>query len=186
MSLQFQPDQTPRTVQIQKDSETWHIDISSAEFQSSMDMGSVQVGHASMRVTVVSTDLINDESGRPAKAERSRRLSDYLRSSASKPGRAEHLSAAARELATSDQVTLRPLTRLRLNADMTQAKLAGLMGVSQPNIAKWERDPGNMTCDTQRRLAKALGITFMEVAAAIDSQHQNCLQSANRDDHATA
>lgn len=151
-----------------------------------MDMGSVQTGHASMRVTLISADLINDESERAVRAGRSRRLSDYLRESASKPERAEHLSAAARELATTDKVSLRPLTRLRLQADMTQAALAESMGVSQPNIAKWERDPGNMTCETQRRLAIALGVNYMDVAAAIEAQYQASQQAAKRDDHAIA
>jgi len=63
------------------------------------------------------------------------------------------------------------LTKLRLSAKLSQAQLALKLGTQQPNIARWERDPKNMTVETVFRFAEALGVEPTAVLEATRVQN---------------
>lgn len=74
------------------------------------------------------------------------------------------------------------LAKLRLSAGLSQQQVADGMGIQQPAIARWERNPGSITAENMRALAKALGSTMSNVAQAIEEQLMN--QASMEHDHA--
>jgi DNA-binding Xre family transcriptional regulator len=63
----------------------------------------------------------------------------------------------------------RPLAVLRLAAGMSQTELAEKMQMKQPNIARLERSPGDLSLSTLQKLALVLGVDLREVIAAVDA-----------------
>ncbi|MFD1578199.1 helix-turn-helix transcriptional regulator [Ramlibacter ginsenosidimutans] len=59
------------------------------------------------------------------------------------------------------------LASLRLRAGMSQAQLASALGTQQPNVARWERNPGNLEVATLKKLASALGVSVHDVLVAV-------------------
>lgn len=90
------------------------------------------------------------------------------------PARAEGLKKArqrlGRALHTADESKQHSLTSMRLNAGLSQEKLADLMGMQQPNIARMEKNPGDMLATTVLKLAKALNVEPMDVLQLIQSK----------------
>jgi DNA-binding XRE family transcriptional regulator len=66
----------------------------------------------------------------------------------------------------------RPLSVLRLAAGMSQIELAQSMGMKQPNIARLEKNPGDPSLSTLKRLAAALGVEIGHVIAAVDATNK--------------
>lgn len=58
------------------------------------------------------------------------------------------------------------LKAIRLNAGLSQAQLAQLIGTSQPHIARLEKSPESMYLDTAVKLSHALHIDLNEIASA--------------------
>lgn len=67
-------------------------------------------------------------------------------------------------LAEAGDVSLRSL---RLKAGLSQRELAERIGTSQPNIARMEKSPGDVTLGTLRRLAAALGVDLNTLDGAL-------------------
>lgn len=63
----------------------------------------------------------------------------------------------------------RPLSSLRLAAGLSQAELADKMDMKQPNIARFEKTPGDPSLSTLQKLAIALGVRIAEVIAAVEA-----------------
>ena len=59
---------------------------------------------------------------------------------------------------------------LRLGKGLSQARLAEAIGTSQPHIARIERGTENVTIDTCRRLAAALGVDMNTLDQALSRQ----------------
>jgi len=61
------------------------------------------------------------------------------------------------------------LSTLRLAAGLSQAELASMTDMKQPNIARLEKNPGDPSLSTLRKLAVALGVEITQVIAAVDA-----------------
>lgn len=93
------------------------------------------------------------------------------------PARAAGLKLArqrlGRSLQAADEHKQHSLAALRLQAGLSQEKLAELMDMQQPNIARLERSPGNLHASTVMKLAKALGVDpmlILQITATVESE----------------
>lgn len=97
------------------------------------------------------------------------------------PARAEALRLArqrlGRSLKAADDSEQQSLAALRLQAGLSQEKLAELMDTQQPNIARLERNPSNLQANTVMKLAKALGVDPMLIlqlsVATVETETQH-------------
>lgn len=55
------------------------------------------------------------------------------------------------------------IKELRLAADLTQTQLAGILGVTQSQVAAWERGANYPNAQKLPALAKALGVTINDL-----------------------
>lgn len=55
------------------------------------------------------------------------------------------------------------IKELRLAANLTQAQLAGMLGVTQSQVAAWEREANYPNAQKLPALAKALGVTINDL-----------------------
>lgn len=67
-------------------------------------------------------------------------------------------------LAEAGEMSLRAL---RLKAGLSQRELGERIAMSQANVARMEKRPGNLGIETLRRLAKALGVDLNSLDKAI-------------------
>lgn len=91
----------------------------------------------------------------------------------SEPGFASHLAEARQNLATTlyaDETNT--LSALRLSAGMSQAKLAGRAGTTQPYIARIECGQLDPSTEMIDRLARALGQNPDRVFLAVREQRR--------------
>ncbi|MER1940108.1 helix-turn-helix transcriptional regulator [Castellaniella sp. FW104-16D08] len=80
------------------------------------------------------------------------------------------LKRARRQVAAAlPKDTKFPLTRLRLQAGLSQADLAKLLDTHQPAIARLENGASDPRFTTIKKLATALGVSEAEVLEAIDA-----------------
>lgn len=102
-------------------------------------------------------------------AELGTSISDLIKKRELNPRRAAALARARGRLAdkieSEDQFSL---SFLRLRKGLSQARLAELMEVQQPYIARVERGEDDLKFSTMRRLADALEIGIDEVCKAIE------------------
>jgi len=85
---------------------------------------------------------------------------------------AEAVAEATRSIANllyPEHVESPTLAVLRLQAGMSQRKLAEAMGVKQPQIARLESGKDNPTFTTLQKLAEALGAPIPIVAGALET-----------------
>jgi DNA-binding XRE family transcriptional regulator len=152
--------------------------MSSTEFQSSLDMGSVQHGRATMRATMllhdkwVPLDSLADD---PAILNGGMEAGEFFARRSRDPVRAARLAIARKKLgqaldATHGQRT--GLVALRMKAGLSQTELAQRMGTQQPSVARWERSPEKMGFETIEAWANALNIDTLDVCAAIKAQRE--------------
>jgi DNA-binding transcriptional regulator YiaG len=59
------------------------------------------------------------------------------------------------------------LVGLRLKVGLSQQELAARMQTKQPSVARWEREPGQIKLENLHRLAKALDVDWLELAAVL-------------------
>ncbi len=84
------------------------------------------------------------------------------------PRRKAALERARRQVAAAlPKDTKFPLTRLRLQAGLSQGDLAKLLGTHQPAIARLENGASDPRLTTIKKLATALGVSDAEVLEAI-------------------
>lgn len=88
------------------------------------------------------------------------------------PKRAAALARARARLAKSVSAAgeaVPTLATLRLAAGYSQASAAAALNTRQPNIARLEKSPSNVTIETMRRLAKLYRVDLAAIVAAIDA-----------------
>ncbi len=101
-------------------------------------------------------------------AERSLRVSrNPLRAAAMVQGR-QRLAQVAQQR----NPRFKPLSVLRLAAGLSQAELAVRMNMQQPNIARLEKAPGDLSLSTLQKLSAALGADMAQVIAAVEASNQ--------------
>ncbi|WP_081801503.1 helix-turn-helix domain-containing protein [Herminiimonas sp. CN] len=95
-------------------------------------------------------------------------ISDLISERERDPRKAAALARARQKLASrlTDDLPL-SLARLRLQKGLSQARLASLMGLQQPYIARIERGEDDLKISTIENLAKALGESTAAVFAAV-------------------
>lgn len=88
------------------------------------------------------------------------------------PRKAAAVAAARKRIGAwmqkEEGLTSHGLTALRLRAGLSQAELANRLGTSQPNVARFEKSPGNPKLDSIKNWAVALGVSLKEVIEAIE------------------
>lgn len=143
---------------------SYSIDTTSLEYRPTSNVpGSVENGELTMQTCTVFHSLPPLNRGELC-------ASDYLAKVEANPRRAAAL-ARARERAGRTPGRPQTLTQLRMAAGLSQAQLASKMGTQQPNIARWEREPGKMNVETILRFASALGVAAEEVFKASSSSN---------------
>lgn len=101
-------------------------------------------------------------------AERSARIkSNPLRAAAIVKGR-QRLAQVTEHLNPG----FRPLASLRLASGQSQTELAAKMEMKQPNMARLEKNPGDLSLSTLKKLASALGVDIGEVIAAVEATNK--------------
>jgi DNA-binding XRE family transcriptional regulator len=91
-------------------------------------------------------------------------MSEYAQRSAAHPDRAAALVKARQKLAF--ELAASPLSAMRLRAGLSQQQVAERMGISQPQVARYEQGKHDPGTETIARLAKALGASVDEVFKA--------------------
>lgn len=95
-------------------------------------------------------------------------IANLVRAIESDEGGADRLQRARQRLSARLALTNRGIRTLRLNAGLSQSQLAEKTGLTQPQIATFERGQGNPTVATLRRIAEVLGVRASELAAQWD------------------
>ena len=148
---------------------TSEIDMSDAESRSIGDADTFSVLVQALLTSTFRTTLIYqggdrqiiEDSDDPALARGGVDVGAYLAQQERDPEMAAAMAAMRRRVApTRHQPTL---ATLRQHAGLSQSQLAATMGTQQPNIARWERDPAQMTARTIQRLAAVLRVTEQEI-----------------------
>lgn len=86
------------------------------------------------------------------------------------PKKADALGRARRRISREiDEQSAFAVAKLRLNAGLSQAVLAKLMGTQQPAIARLEKGETEPNLSTMLKLAEALGVTPQVVMSAFIS-----------------
>jgi transcriptional regulator with XRE-family HTH domain len=58
------------------------------------------------------------------------------------------------------------IRQIRESAGISQAELARRLGVTQPNVARWESGTEKIRVDTLQRIADALGLSLAVIFSA--------------------
>lgn len=140
---------------------SYSVDTSSAEYRPTSSVPSVvENGELTFQVC---THFHTRPALRPGELS----AADYLAAVEADPRKSAALARArARAGQSVSEIGGTNLAKLRLSAKMSQAQLAAKLGTQQPNVARWERDPKNMTAETVFRFAEALGVNATEVLEA--------------------
>lgn len=94
------------------------------------------------------------------------RLEDYIAHAEIDPENARLLEEARKRRAVQFQEEISPLSHLRLNAGMSQAKLAKLMGKTQPKISSYETGCVDFPLSVAQDYAEALGVDLNTLSRA--------------------
>jgi len=135
--------------------------------------GVCTIGVAGFRTVVYNQwDAVGKAVVGPAIREGDQLVGDYLAQQEKIPARAEAMARArARAAAAEERADLGgpSLATLRLKAGLSQAQLAQAMGTQQPNVARWERNPGNLEYGSMKKLAAALGLATEDVLRVLEN-----------------
>lgn len=83
------------------------------------------------------------------------------------PQRAAALQRARQKISREiDANSIFSITKLRLNAGLSQAELANMMGTQQPAIARLEKGVSEPKLSTMEKLAEIFGVSVEEVVRA--------------------
>lgn len=146
-------------------------------------MGAVATGEVTFRTTVVRNDLllvVEDSQADPVVACGGVEVDQFLAEQERDPEMAAAMAAMRKRIA-AERSKHAPLTLavLRQRAGLSQAQLAAAMETSQPNIARWEKDPEQMTAKSIKRMATALHVKEQDIHDAMNHQPQRVLEHAN-------
>jgi ribosome-binding protein aMBF1 (putative translation factor) len=99
-------------------------------------------------------------------------IDDVVAQSESDSRRAPYLEKARRDLAEREPDRIKGLAALRLRKGWSQKKLAVEVGTGQPHIARLEIGHEDILMETARRLAAALGVSIVDIDAALLAREQ--------------
>lgn len=136
-------------------------------------MGAVQTGTVTMRATLYQGNhwaplesLMDD----PVLLNGGMTANDFLAQLLADPEMAEAMRYVRQEVGTAQaQHPGCGLAALRLQAGLSQKDQAERMGKLQPAIARWERDPEQMTVRNVHQYCESLGITAQMFHDAISA-----------------
>lgn len=156
------------------------LDTNSAEFHSTVDMGSVATGEVTFRTTLIRDHqivVVEDSQIDPVIAKGGMTADRYLAEQERDPEMAAALQAMRKRLAAERSKHVSPtLSVLRQQAGFSQTQLAAAMGTSQPNIARWEKDPEQMTAKVIHRMAAILNVREQALHDAMNHQPQTMVE----------
>lgn len=155
-----------------KSAECLSTDVSNSKY-----LGTVELKFQGVDVTPLHPTTRNND---PAIKNGGMSLSDLLNKEMADVNVAARASGVRRRLGRTKQSN--GIAKLRLEAGLSQQQVADAMGLQQPAIARWERNPGAMSVDNLRALAKALNLSTSTAAQAIDEQLTT--QQSTRLEHA--
>jgi DNA-binding XRE family transcriptional regulator len=99
-------------------------------------------------------------------------IDDVVAEAEANPKRAAHMERARRDLAEREPDRIKGLAALRLRKGWSQKRLAAEIGTSQPHIARLEIGHEDILMETARRLAAALGVSIIDIDAALLARDQ--------------
>jgi DNA-binding transcriptional regulator YiaG len=149
----------------------YSIDTSSLVFlTTNVIPGVCTVGLTGFRTVVYNQwDKVSEVVKGPALRDGDQLVGDYLAEQEKNPKRAAAIARArARAAAVQEREAGSSLATLRLKAGLSQTQLATAMGTQQPNVARWERNPGNIEFATMKKLAAALGLATEDVLRVLE------------------
>ena len=117
-----------------------------------------------MRATIYHHDKwvdLDSLSADPALSQNGILAEDFLLKQESNPVMSEALAKMRMKLGTAMANRVTPvcgIAALRMQKGFSQHRLAELMETQQPNIARWEKNPEQMTYSTLKKYAACLGI----------------------------
>lgn len=164
--------ETSLTMTVETPAGVFSLDISSTEFQPTVDLGVVRTGTVQMRACVVDSerwvDLLSLESDAVI-AKGGQHLKSLIAEQEADPAMAAALARARRRAGqrASAADAICGIAALRLSAGLSQRQLAERLSTQQPAVARWERDPEQMTLPTIRQLAAALGVPEQAIFDAV-------------------
>lgn len=149
-------------------------------------MGSVATGYVTFRTTLIRNhQILVVEDSQADQANRvitkdGIEVSQYLAQQERNPKMAAALKAMRMRLATERNKYAAPtLSVLRQQAGLSQAQLAVAMQTSQPNIARWEKDPEQMTAKSIKRMAAILKVKEQAIIDAMIHPSQTAVEHAS-------
>ena len=156
--------------------------MSSAECVSSSDEGQGFLGRVEMKfqgreITALKSLPIESALDNPALQNGGMSLRDLLDRELTDPEVAKDVASTRRRLGSTKQQ--HGLAKLRLSTGLSQQQVADAMGVQQPAIARWERNPSGIAADRMLALASALNLSMADVAQAIEEQLTTPLRTAH-------
>lgn len=145
--------------------------MSSAVFRSTVDLGVASLGQLTVRATLFQqSKWVDLETADPALECGGELVANYIAQQEMNPAMAQAMERMRKKVGTA--ISNRPrsgVAALRFKAGLSQQQLADRMETQQPNIARWERQPEQMTVVTIRKLAEALKIDTHELFLAIEN-----------------
>jgi DNA-binding transcriptional regulator YiaG len=161
--------ETSHIPQVHHHSVSYSLDMNSVDFRATVDMGRVKVGTMQVRCTAIFGNVKLDLTDNICMQRGGMLAQDLLAKVNKSPSMVAAMDRMRRRVAASiPEGEAKTVASLRLAAGLSQTQLAERMGTQQPNVARWEREPGNMTYQTILRMAAALGVSRNELTDAID------------------
>lgn len=133
-------------------------------------MGGVATGAVTFRTTMLRHDknvVVEDSQADPVLARGGMELGQFLAQQERNPAMAAAMAAMRQRIAARHATC--GLATLRQRQGLSQAQLAAALETSQPNIARWEKDPEQMTARNIQRMAGALQVSEQDIHDAMKS-----------------
>lgn len=153
------------------------------EFLSTVDLGVAKVGRVEMRATIYQhqhwVDLRSFDAD-PVVAQGGQYADVYVAQQESDPAMAEAMQRMRRRIgAVAVSQPGSGLAALRMRAGLSQRQLAERLGNHQPAIARWERNPEQMSFKSIQDMAAALGVPEQAIFDAQRSYQQEPRESCS-------
>lgn len=108
-------------------------------------------------------------------------LGKYLAQQESNPAVAAAMATMRQRIAARHAIC--DLATLRQRRGLSQAQLAAALETSQSDIAKWEKDPAQMTAINIQRMAEALQVSEQDIHDAMKKSADSARAHTQADDH---
>lgn len=108
-------------------------------------------------------------------------LGQYLAQQERNPAMAAAMATMRQRIAARHATC--DLATLRQRKGMSQAQLAAALETSQPDIARWEKDPAQMSARNIQRMAEALQVSEQDIHDAMKKSAASARAHTHADDH---